>query len=225
MKKTLLDIGIQDQKIKVLPNWVNKNQIKFDQEEGKKLRSELGLEGKTVLLYSGTLSAKQGLETLIEAMRLIPAKLNLTLVVCGEGPARSGLVRLAKKFELQNILFIDMQPIEKLSALLSMADVHMVLQKKGLGDLLLPSKLTNILAIGGNLIVAAENDSEIGRLIINTPSIGKLCQPENYEALAEAISSFSSVSLAKPNDKAQQLSDRLFDKQKILRQLKESILQ
>jgi len=64
---------------------------------------------------------------------------------------------------LANIIFLPLQPLERLPAMLSAADTHLVIQKTGAADLVMPSKLTNILAVGGVAVATAEAGSELGR--------------------------------------------------------------
>lgn len=45
-----------------------------------------------------------------------------------------------------------------------MGDCHLVVQKRGAADAVLPSKLTNILAVGGNAVITAEAHTELGQL-------------------------------------------------------------
>lgn len=52
--------------------------------------------------------------------------------------------------------FFPLQSYDALPALLKMGDCHLVVQKRGAADAVLPSKLTNILAVGGNAVITAE---------------------------------------------------------------------
>ncbi|QTQ33545.1 Uncharactierzed protein [Aromatoleum bremense] len=54
---------------------------------------------------------------------------------------------------------------EGLPVLLASADCHhLVIQKRGAADAVLPSKLTNILAAGGNAVITADADTTLGVL-------------------------------------------------------------
>lgn len=60
--------------------------------------------------------------------------------------------------------FFPLQSYKALPALLKMGDCHLVVQKRGAADAVLPSKLTNILAAGGNAVITAEAHTELGQL-------------------------------------------------------------
>jgi colanic acid biosynthesis glycosyl transferase WcaI len=70
--------------------------------------------------------------------------------------------------------------------LLATADLHLVLQKKGASDLVMPSKLTGILASGGCPVVSAERGSSLYS-VINENKIGFICEPESESALTDTI--------------------------------------
>ena len=88
---------------------------------------------------------------------------------------------------MRNVVFKPPQPPEDFPALLTLADVHLVVQKKGVAEAFLPSKLTGILAAGGTAIITADEDTELGRLVMNNPGIAVLVPPENQGLFQEAL--------------------------------------
>jgi colanic acid biosynthesis glycosyl transferase WcaI len=107
-----------------------------------------------VAIYSGNIANKQGIEIVVEAARLLRHRKDLMFVVCGNGPNRARLIESSA--DLDNIQFHDLQPRERLSDLLGMASVHLLPQIAGAADLVLPSKLTNMLASGRAIAATAE---------------------------------------------------------------------
>lgn len=79
--------------------------------------------------------------------------------------------------------FFPLQSYDALPALLKMGDCHLVVQKRGAADAVLPSKLTNILAVGGNAVITAEAYTELGQLCETFPGIAVCVEPESVEAL------------------------------------------
>ena len=140
-------------------NWANLCRIR-PLTAPSPLRSELGITTPFVALYSGNLANKQGLEILPAMARQLAHRDDLTFVVCGDGPMRSRLEDEAAG--LANIRFLPLQPLEKLNDLMGMADVHLLPQIAGAADLVLPSKLTNILASGRPVLATAESGTALG---------------------------------------------------------------
>jgi colanic acid biosynthesis glycosyl transferase WcaI len=74
-----------------------------------------------------------------------------------------------------------------LQALLRMADLHLVIQKRGAADAVMPSKLSGIFAAGGCAVITADPDTELGRLVTENAGIAILVEPESGEALVDAL--------------------------------------
>ena len=73
----------------LFPNWVNTNEIYPLSSPQDSLRETLGIPATdTVILYSGNMGEKQGLETLILVARELQINRNLHFILCGEGSAR-----------------------------------------------------------------------------------------------------------------------------------------
>ena len=98
---------------------------------------------------------KQGLEAVVYAADLMRGKTDLQFIMVGEGVVKANIEKLASELNLQNISFFPLLAYSMLPKLLASADCHLVIQKKGAADAVLPSKLTNILAVGGNAVITA----------------------------------------------------------------------
>jgi len=169
----------------LFPNWADLSRIRFDEAGRVSFRAEQGISDKeTLCLYSGNIAVKQGLEILLDvAVQMLDCR----FVICGDGVSRQELQSKAEALGLKNMVFLPLQPLEQLSAMLSAADIHLVIQKGGAADLVMPSKLTNILAVGGVAIATAEPESELGRLGKgDTPCLYR-CDPEDADALIKSI--------------------------------------
>jgi colanic acid biosynthesis glycosyl transferase WcaI len=88
--------------------------------------------------------------------------------------------------KLQNLCFLPLQPYSKLPDFLNSADIHLVLQKKNTSNLVLPSKLTGILSVGGLVIVTTDQGSFL-ESIINQYNMGVCIEPENNTELLNAL--------------------------------------
>lgn len=149
----LAEKGVAPERISELRNWSDPR-FAPDPAGAAALRAEWGLEGRVVALYSGNIARKQGIEILIEAARRLRDRSDITFVICGEGPNRAALESLAAG--LPNVQLHDLQPTERMGALLAMADLHLLPQIAGAADLVLPSKLTNMLASGRAVVATCE---------------------------------------------------------------------
>ena len=146
MERKIANKGIPFGRQWLFPNWVDAGFIKpMTKEESLRERFELGKDDQ-VILYSGNMGEKQGLEYILEAAQRFQSMPEVKFVIVGDGGAKKRLEDMAQEMGLQNVSFFPLQPYRDLSRLLAIADVHLVLQKKEASDLVMPSKLTGILS-------------------------------------------------------------------------------
>jgi len=171
----------------LFPNWVDSSRIFITQPETATIVA-LGIPlDKKVFFYSGAIGEKQGLEIILEIAPSIAQRLpDVVFVISGTGPYREKLKQEVIEKTITNIVFIDLQPIPVFNQLLNYAYCHLVVQKESAGDLLLPSKLTNILAVGGLSIVTAVKGTTLYD-VIDAHKMGVLIPPENAMAFEDAI--------------------------------------
>jgi colanic acid biosynthesis glycosyl transferase WcaI len=89
-----------------------------------------------------------------------------------------------KYAHLGNVRWIDLQPIEALNHLLNAADIHALPQRADAADLVLPSKLTGMMASGRPVIAAAAPGTEIANTV---DGAGIVVAPGDVHAFSEAI--------------------------------------
>ena len=170
----------------LFPNWVDLDNF-FPVKNRAQLKRNYGFtSADIVILYSGAIGHKQGLEAMLYSAKILQNVPNIKFAICGTGPYKKNLVRLKEEMKLKNVVFLPLQSSATFNSFLNMADIHLVLQKADASDLVLPSKLTTILAVGGVAIVTANNDTSLHE-IMSATNMGTVIEPENQEALVEAI--------------------------------------
>lgn len=173
--------GVAPERTRELRNWADAR-FAPDSAGAEALRAEWGLTGKVVALYSGNIARKQGIEVLIEAARALRHRPDIAFVICGEGPNRQALERLAEG--LGTVQIHDLQPADRMGALLAMADLHLLPQIAGAADLVLPSKLTNMLASARPVVATTEPGTG---LYAEVDGCGAIAPPGDAAKLAATV--------------------------------------
>jgi len=206
--------GVEPERLRFFPNWSETARFQ-DVPRSSVLLSRLGVDpGKRVLLYSGNIGEKQGLESVVETAERLQGHSDLVFLIVGEGAGKARLVEMVARKGLSNVVFAPLQPYEDLPALLASVDCHLVIQKRGAADAVLPSKLTNILAVGGNAVITADPDTSLGLLCGEYPGIATLVEPESVDALIEGIK--RTLAMLTPNTIATDYACEFLDKDRIL---------
>jgi colanic acid biosynthesis glycosyl transferase WcaI len=170
----------------LFPNWVDTNQF-YPIAEKEQLKNEYGFAtSDQVVLYSGAIGEKQGLEAIIHAAKALQHHQDLKFVICGSGPYKQKLADITQELGLSNVTFLPLQPFESLNRFLNMGDVHLVLQKADAADLVMPSKLTTILAIGGMVIATAKKGTSLSD-VVTGHDMGLVIEPGDQALLNASI--------------------------------------
>ena len=182
MLERLRDKGVAKDRSVLAPNWANVGA--FDPAKGSGVwREFLGcMEDSVLVLYSGNLGHKQGLDTIVEAARHLQENKKIRFIISGDGVGRAEMEARAKG--VGNLVFLPVQAQEEFSQLMVAADIHLLPQKKDAADLVMPSKLGNILASGRPVVAGAMPGTQIYDSI---QGCGLAVPPEDAEAFAAAI--------------------------------------
>jgi len=174
-------------KVSVVENGVETSS--FAPHEEPALRKQLGLEGKFVVGYIGTMGMAHGLETLLEAAASLQrTHPNIMFLLVGEGADKDRLKSALGARGLRNINLIDQQPRERIPAFICAADVCLVLLKKTeLFKTVIPTKMLEFMACGRPVILGVDGQA---RKILESAGAGVFIEPENSTALVNAIVAF-----------------------------------
>lgn len=181
MCRKLFDKDVAPARVVEFRNWADLDQVQ-PLSRPSRWRELWGIDTPYVVLYSGNIAAKQGIEIIVEAARRLRHRTDLTFVICGDGANREKLEAMSAG--LPNIQLHGLQPREQLGELLALASVHLLPQLAGAADTLLPSKLTNILASGRPVVATAAPESS---LAIEIEGCGIATPPGDAAAFADAI--------------------------------------
>lgn len=213
--------GVIEARMSFFPNWVDIAHI-YPLTTPSDYRAELGINIETkVVLFSGTLGGKQGLMVIPEAARLLECRRDILFVVCGDGVMKRQLEAVCAA--LNNIRFLPLQPFKRLGQLLGVADIHLLPQSPEAADLVLPSKLSGMLASGRPVIATCLDGTEIARVV---SQCGLVVAPEDGVALAAAIEQLVDDDGARQQfgELALLYAKKSFDKNAVLTRLNEQLL-
>jgi colanic acid biosynthesis glycosyl transferase WcaI len=158
--------GVAQNRIHVIPNWTNDEEIVPVTHAENPLRRQWELEDKFVVGYSGNLGRAHEYETLLGAADQLRDDLRIVFVFIGGGRRFDDLAHRVKERGLDRTFrFFPYQDREQLKYSLSVPDVHWISLKHSLEGLIFPSKFYGIAAAGRPVIAVTAQDSELARLV------------------------------------------------------------
>jgi glycosyltransferase involved in cell wall biosynthesis len=157
--------GVPEEKIEVIPPWAHDDAVRFDPEGREVFRRAHNLGDKFVVMYAGNHSPCHPLDTVLAAAQELRTQDDIVFVFAGGGSEQRKVHEFAVSNQLHNVLCLPYQPIEKLSALLSAADLHVVVMGEQFVGIVHPSKIYNLLAIGSPFLYIGPAESHLGDII------------------------------------------------------------
>lgn len=180
----LEELGVDPARIRHIPNWTH---IQRPTKVRAEVRASLGwTEDQVVVLHSGAMGLKQGLEHVIYAARhAVTAAPSVRFVLMGDGNQRAMLQREAEG--LPNVTFLPPADAVDFPNILAAADILLINERASLLDMALPSKLTSYLVAGRPIVAAVSPEGSTAKEVERTGA-GVVVPPEDPDALVNAIS-------------------------------------
>jgi colanic acid biosynthesis glycosyl transferase WcaI len=159
--------------------------------EGEAFRRAHGLEGKFVVLYTGNMGVKQGLEVILQAAQLSREHPEIVYLFAGDGAMRRSTEARAVAMELPNVKFLPVQPPEELFQMLAVADLCLITQQRVVADIVFPSRTVTFMAAGCPIVASLNADSAVAS-ILQRSGAGLVVAPEDPVRLFDAVATLQS---------------------------------
>jgi colanic acid biosynthesis glycosyl transferase WcaI len=168
----------------LFPNWTDAEAMQ-PWHGANRFRDAWQLPAATVVvMYSGSLGRKQGVDLLLEAVHRLGDGVHL--VIAGDGAERAQLEEAARGLPGLSVRFLPLVAAGDLREFLSAADIHCIPQRRAAEGLVMPSKLLNIMAVARPVVVTATAGSDLAEEVRRSAG-GVVAEPEDAALLAEAL--------------------------------------
>lgn len=171
--------------------------------------------GDFLVVYSGNMGLKQGLDIILDAAPLVRSR-TVRIVLCGQGAARARLAEKLVRTPQANVSLLPLQDAEAYREMMVDADLCLITQQRGTGQFFFPSKLLSALSYGKPVLAVADADSELA-VALDKGSFGFLVAPEDARGLAGLLdqAADSPADLARMREAARRFVGR-FDAAEVL---------
>lgn len=176
--------GVPDERIRLLPNWTHIHTCDLSRSQA---RAELDWpRAAFTVVHTGNMGLKQDLGNLVEAARICAERdAGVRFVIIGDGSQRAAVQ--AQGRGLSNLVFLDPLDGLRYPQSLAAADLLVVNERPGVGDMSLPSKLTSYLSAGRAVIAAVGADGATAAELERTGGAAHLVRPGDPAALADGV--------------------------------------
>jgi colanic acid biosynthesis glycosyl transferase WcaI len=180
--------GIPPERIRIIPNWCDDEEIRPVAPLDNPLRREWGLCNRFVVGYSGNLGRGHEFDTILSAAERLRGDRLLCFLFIGGGKRFDELAGRVRELELDYLFcFRPYQERRMLKLSLGVPDIHLISLKPELEGLIVPSKLYGIAAAERPIIAIAAPEGEIAG-IVRRHDCGIVIKPGDGKLLADALS-------------------------------------
>ena len=174
-----------EEKILVLENWIDENEIKPGSKINK-FSTEHNLLDKFVVCFAGTLGVSQDIEIILNAAKQLEDHNDILFLIVGDGPSKESSQITAERMGLKNVLFLPMQPKEVYPNVLNASDVLLVTLEKDVKTPVVPSKILSSMSAAKPIVAAMNMDGD-GPRLIQRANCGLCVEAGDYKNLARNI--------------------------------------
>lgn len=185
-RRNLIERGIDADEIHVVTNGVDLSHFAPCPRDPD-LAASLGLTGKFVAGYVGTMGMAHGLSTLVDAAAAFRDRGDdaFRLLFIGEGAEKATMKAKVADLGLSNVVFVDSVPKSEISRYWSLLDVSIVhLRATELFQTVIPSKMFECMAMGIPMLFGVRGEAAE---IVESTGTGLLFRPEDAGDLVAAI--------------------------------------
>ena len=170
-------------------NWINEKEIyPLEQNHPRimEFKEKYNLQDKFIIMYSGNIGLYYDLENIIKVIGEFKDREDVVFAFVGDGTVKDKVETYVNENNLSNVTFIPYQDKADLIYSLNAADIHWVVNAKGIKGVSVPSKLYGVMAAGKPVLGVLDEGSE-ARLIVEDCNCGVCIEPGNYKEISNNI--------------------------------------
>jgi colanic acid biosynthesis glycosyl transferase WcaI len=186
MAQNIIVKGISPNKISVIPNFVDLNDLTPVPDAQNVFSRKYGLQDRFVVSYAGNMGSGQNLEVFINAAKELQHNKDIVFVMMGDGMLRDKLKRLVNSLDLPNFLFLDYQPYSLVPQIYSASNISLVPQSPTVVNVAIPSKVYRIMACACPVLAVTAEHSDLANLVFASKA-GLVAKVGDVQSLVEAI--------------------------------------
>jgi glycosyltransferase involved in cell wall biosynthesis len=176
---------VYDRQCMVVRHWAPLDGLKPGNKDNAWSRG-LGLTGKKIALYAGTLGRMENPMLLVELAEKLRDRADVQILVVAEGEAADRLARQGQTRALANLRVLPLQPYGAYSDILASADVLIAMVDADAGVLFVPSKVTDFLCVGRPIVLSAPWQN-LAATSIRESGAGRVVPAGDAAAMGEAV--------------------------------------
>lgn len=186
-KRNIMSKGVPEDKIVVIPNWVDEDAVVNIPREKNTLFDRYNLDrNKFYICYSGNVGYTQNMGMLLDVAKSLKEYPDIAFVIIGDGAVRNEVANRVKNEAISNVAMLPFQPYQQISEVFSLGNIGLIISKPGVANNSVPSKTWSIMSAERPILASFDKGYEVDR-VISESGCGICVQAGQPDELREAI--------------------------------------
>jgi len=190
MREFVVQRGVAASRVLAIPNWAPAGLAPASKDTVAEWKAKHGLTDRFVVMYSGNLGRAHDFAWAAPLAARFRGDPRFAFVFVGTGPRLPEVQKAVREAGLSNVYYFSSAPRSDLATVLSAGDVHLVSIRQGCENLVFPSKLAGISAVGRPAIVIGPAHNEPAR-IVQTGDWGRGFAPSDIDGMSQILRHWS----------------------------------
>lgn len=188
MKDCLVSLGVQKEKISIIPNWYDDQSVKEILPSNNRflMENRIDIKDKFIVQFAGTLGYVLDFDVIIATAKLLQSDENIEFHIIGDGTLKSRYYEQVNASNLKNVKLFPWQRIEIIQDVYSGCDICLLPLKDGVLQGGFPSKATLLMACHRVIVFSIDSNTALFRTV-NEHQIGLAIPGKHPEQIAAAI--------------------------------------
>ena len=185
-RQRLIRQSVSPERLSVVMNGVDR-ELFYPRARDERISGSLGIAGRFVVSYCGTIGMAHGLDVVIRAAAVLRSlgRTEIVFLLVGEGAALERLRREAARARLDNVVFAGALDRTMIPAVLSISDGCLIhLRKSSTFSSVMPSKVFEAAAMARPIILGVRGFAQD---FVMEAGCGLCVEPEDEKELVEAV--------------------------------------
>lgn len=152
-------------KLTILPPWPHEDHLESVPHEQNPFREKHGLQGKTVVMYSGNHGFSTPVTTVLQAALKLRHRDDIVFMFIGGGVGKKEVEQVIAEHKPGNIRSLPYQPLDQIKYSLSAADVHVVTVGDDVVGIVHPCKIYGAMALARPILLVAPDPCHASDLV------------------------------------------------------------
>lgn len=186
-KRNIMAKGVPEEKIGIIPNWVDENAVTHIGRAANPLFDRYGLDrNKFYVTYCGNIGLSQNMDMLLDVAGDLRDCPEICFVIVGDGAYKSRVEERIRNENIGNVVLLPFQPYSDISCVFSLGDAGLIISKSGIGVSSVPSKTWSIMSASQPVLASFDTDSMLAE-IVRQSHCGVCVEPDKAQLLRDAV--------------------------------------